>query len=566
VARKVTQEQLDEILKCKEDALYFLTEYLWLKHTTKGKIRWDHPYDYQERMIRACQDGESIFVNKSRRVGATWVSCAFALWKSMFFPDQQILILSRNEFSAKGLLRRVKFMYENLPDWLKTPTNRNSTMQMSFVFRYAGEVAESVIDSLTTTGDSGRGEDASVVIMDEAASIDNGDDVWASIGPTAAFGGQRIVVSTPKGTGGFYYRIVMALQLGVEDVGFKYIEAHWKRDCGLSDEWYEKATLGLSVQKKLQEFELSFLQTGSPYFDLIKLDRCYKPLDQFPEFVELAQPTRVNFTGVDTSTGTPRKDMGEPDYHSIVTLNERAVQCYAFHDNRIPLREFAGHNMRLDDGRIVFVEGKPTEVHRRFPGILSIERWATGDTVYNNHVAPEGDGVSELKGYWPSSPTKMRMLNELRMAFNDEALIITDRFTYMCLRSFEDQSTGVVERAGAAKGCFDDPVIGLAQCWREWKRWFGHQYNFSNMTTQAGQRMVGAHAAEDLGPAQINDVLPIGQRPIGPITEAGRGAHSPVPSAPGTRSALDDFDAIRSGRVSYRQSRMHPSRVRSGSR
>ena len=71
MSRKVTEEQLEEILKCKGDALYFLKTYLWLKHTTKGKFRWDKPYDYQAKLIQALQRGENIFVCKSRRVGAS---------------------------------------------------------------------------------------------------------------------------------------------------------------------------------------------------------------------------------------------------------------------------------------------------------------------------------------------------------------------------------------------------------------------------------------------------------------------------------------------------------------
>jgi len=558
VPRKVTPEQLEEILRCKEDALYFLTQYLWLKHTTKGKIKWDKPYPYQAKLIQDLQRGENVFVCKSRRVGASWVSCAFAMWKAMFFPDQQILILSQKQFSAIGLLTRIRFMYDNLPDWLKTPTSRNSRQEIAFVFRYGGMVAESVINSLSTTDRSGAGEDASVVVMDEAAFIEHADDVWAAVGPTAAFGGQRVVVSTPGGTGGFFYRMVSQLRLGVE-LGFVYIEAHWKRDCGLTDEWYEKATVGLSTQKRLQEFELAFLQTGFPFFDLMKLKNCYKPLDKHPEILDMAQPSQVNFSGVDTSNGVPRQDQGEPDYHSIVTINDKGVQIYAFNSNKMPLKDFAGQTVHGDDGKMYHVPGVPTKVHKEFPGIMCFERWSTGDVVLSRHVAPD-DGYSETKGFRTTNSSKMRILNDIRMAINSEAITITDPFTYQCFCAFEDQSTGIIERAGAAKGCYDDPVMSFAMAWREYRRWSGFQYDFSDQEMMSGQRMVALNRTDDLSPEALQKVLSVGNNGmVGPITDANP---TPTSKDPGVRSQLDDFDAVRSGRKGHRRERVRSSRMR----
>ena len=143
------------------------------------------------------------------------------------------------------------------------------------------------------------------------------------------------------------------------------------------------------------------------------------------------------------------------------------------------------------------------------------------------------------------------------MAINSEALVITDPFTYQCMTAFEDQSTGILERAGAAKGCYDDPVIALALAWREYKRWSGFQYDFSSQTTTAGQRMVAMTSTEDLSPSQLDKVLSVGQRMIGPITDA-----SPVPQAQGTRSPLDDFESVRNGKVSHRRTHMRPARMR----
>ena len=46
---------------------------------------------------------------------------------------------------------------------------------------------------------------------------------------------------------------------------------------------------------------------------------------------------------------------------------------------------------------------------------------------------------------------------------------------------------------------------------------------------------------------------------VGPMTDAA-GKDSPVPQGPGIRTALDDFDSVRNGRVSHRAS-MRPTGV-----
>ena len=274
--------------------------------------------------------------------------------------------------------------------------------------------------------------------------------------------------------------------------------------------------------------------------------------------MDLAQKTEVNFSGVDTSNGVPRQDQGDPDYHSIVVLNDRGIQTYAFHSNKMPLKEFAGQTIRGDENKMYHVAGIPTKIHATYPGIMCIERWATGDIVLSRHEAPN-DNNSEVHGFRTTNQSKMRLLNDLRLAVNSEAITITDAFTYQCMTAFEDQSTGITERAGAAKGCYDDPVMALAMAWREFRRWSGFQYDFTAYETNEGQRMIGMTSSEDLSASELDKVLSVGQTIFGPMTDAGK---SPVPQAQGTRSQLDEFDLVRSGQVRKRHTEMRPTRMR----
>ena len=538
MARLGTQEQLEEIEKCKEDFIYFLKQYLYIKHTTQGRLKWDKPYPFQVRVGRALQNGEDIFVCKSRRVGASTIVCAFALWLTMFFPDKEVIFLSEKESKAKSLLTRTRFMLRNLPPWLRPKTGANTKTELEFRFSVKEEAASSKITSLTTTGRSGAGEDAALVLMDEAAFIPDADDVWAAVAPTAAFGGQRAVVSTPSGTGNFFYRNVSALRRG-EDTGFTYIEAHWKRDCGLSDEWYKKATVGLSIQKRLQEFELTFLTTGSPFFDLIKLEQCYKDPRDHPGIADLMTKTQTSYSGVDTSEGRGTEGR-DPDYHSINILNEHGVQIRAWHSNTMSLRDFAGHTMELDDGTLVNVEGVPTKVHREYPGVMTIERWGSGDVTVSRHKVPD-DEVSIMETFRTTNASKMRLLNTLRQVIMDLGIVVTDPFTYECLTTFEDQTRGVVEKAGAAPGSYDDPVMSLALAVKGWIKYAGYTIDLGNMQTTDGRRMVAMRPENDLPMSKLAEMIPAGQQySAGPLVNI---------EVPGEfRRATDEFDLVRSGR------------------
>ena len=542
--RQITVSQAEEIKKCIDDVVYFVSTYCYLRHTTQGKIKWN-PYPYQLELLEALQRVEDVFVLKSRRVGASWTVCAYVLWLTMFHPDLTALLLSRKEFYAKGLLRRIKFMIKNLPLWMRPKLKTDSQSEMIFEFVFEDETAESNIISLTTTDESGRGEDAAIVFMDEGAFIPNADDTWAAVGPTASFGGQRVVVSTPNGVGGFFHRVIIQLQSGM-DAGFTYIEAHWKRGCGLTDAWFKKASAGFSTQKILQEFELTFLSAGSPFFDLVKVMECYKPLKEFPEMAEFMRKTEWHASGVDTSEGHSTVE-GEPDYHSVCILNEFGVQLVGFNSNKMPRTQFTGHIKQLEDGTRVKVMGVPTKLHKEYPGGMAIEIWGSGDITAQMHEIPE-DEISEMVEFRTTNPSKMRILNSLRRAINALQIIITDPFTYHCMTTFEDQTSGVVQKAGASKGGFDDPVITLALSWMMLKRHGGQFLNLSGLEVIGERRVISIDGLSDAAMSELNNILPVGEISMGPMVqglareEFGRG--------------LDDFAAVRSGRKSLRSSRL----------
>jgi len=64
----------------------------------------------------------------------------------------------------------------------------------------------SQIKAVSSSGTAGRSAALSMLIIDEAAFIDNIDEIWTSAQSTLSTGGKAIVLSTPNGVGNFFHR------------------------------------------------------------------------------------------------------------------------------------------------------------------------------------------------------------------------------------------------------------------------------------------------------------------------------------------------------------------------
>ena len=116
-----------------------------------------------------------------------------------FHKDKNILCIATKQETAKNMVTKVKFMYENLPSWLKIKADENNKLNL----RLANG---SQIKATSASSDAGRSEAVSLLLIDEAAFIDNIGEIWASAQQTLATGGGCIALSTPYGTGNWFHQ------------------------------------------------------------------------------------------------------------------------------------------------------------------------------------------------------------------------------------------------------------------------------------------------------------------------------------------------------------------------
>jgi len=448
---KLTREEADEYKRCRASALYTIEKYGHLRHIIRGKIKWV-PYPWQEDLIEYLQSGQNAVILKSRQVGASWTIAGFVAWLILFNPDIEILLLSQKEKKAIKLLAKVKFVIDNFPDFIRRPYSSTSQTRLAVVHRRAGKhiTSESSIDSLTTTGDSGRGDTARFVFLDEFAHLDNAEETWTSIKPTTSHGGQVVAASSPNGVSGAFARLWMQADGG--ESTFRAIRVHYT-DCGFGSKWLADASDGMTDNQINQEFELVFLGTGSPAFDPTYLAKCFFEHGLPQELADLPVNKGTFASGIDSAEIRRNKKVRTRDFNAVVTFNEYGMEV-ASEANQMPLDEWAGKTEEIGGERVEMM-GYVSAWHKKWPGLMLIEENGPGLTVENRHILPEDD-VSEIGLSRTTSKSKPRLVNQFALALAGGLVAITSKALYYQLLTYEDLGNN---QYSAPSGQYDDLVI-----------------------------------------------------------------------------------------------------------
>lgn len=487
----LTPDQIEEIAACSVDCRYFIEQFCWLEEKETRSIFPFVPFDWQWEILERLQRGESIVGNKSRRVGASWIVAAYVAWLINFYEGVNVLFVSENEDKSKKLLRKVKFILNNLAyrdsdnireatpaTFLRGEVAPGGDNQTYFAIAYRDNdgliVSQSEVNSLTTTSQSGRSEGASLVFWDEAAFAKPDDEAtWSALGPTTLTrGGQVVIFSTPNGVGGIFWQLVREGEEGTND-WFHFMEIHWSQ-AGITQAQIDiiRSALKMTQEKFEQEFELKFTQSGLRVFDSTFLDACYKPIAEHPDIEELLvrydETDGFYLSGADSFGGEVKKGQ-DPDYNSWVSITRSGITAYV-EANQDRLGDWAGKMSWNADGSQSFVKGKVSNLHEHWPGILIIEKNQTGSTVVLNYVPPD-DGVSSMIAATADVKSKPRIIEQLILAVEGIQCIITDAALY---HEMYDMQRG--SRPGqyeAPAGGHDDRVLAFAWAWDALLRYGG---------------------------------------------------------------------------------------------
>ncbi len=207
----------EEYLKCVKDPVYFMKKYCQIQHPTRGRIPFDL-YKFQERTLEQFQHNDYNIILKSRQLGISTISAGYSLWLMLFHEDKNVLVIATKQDVAKNLVTKVREMHMYLPSWLKGTTVEDNKLSLRFK-------NGSQIKAVSSSGDAGRSEALSLLVIDEAAFIDKIEEIWASAQQTLATGGKCIALSTPNGVGNWFQKTWVKAVEGTNN--FNTIRLHW---------------------------------------------------------------------------------------------------------------------------------------------------------------------------------------------------------------------------------------------------------------------------------------------------------------------------------------------------
>jgi hypothetical protein len=158
--------------------------------------------DYQREWINHVHeqvDDSYTILLKSRQIGATTIFSGYALQDALFNPYHEWINISTNEDEAQETLStKIKQPYSLLPKWFR---DRAPKVTKETEDRIAFDNGSS-ITSLPSTSKAGRGRAVFGVMIDEAAFIENADEIFAALDPMCY--GPIIIFSTANGMGNWY--------------------------------------------------------------------------------------------------------------------------------------------------------------------------------------------------------------------------------------------------------------------------------------------------------------------------------------------------------------------------
>jgi len=212
-------------------------------------------FEKQKDYIRFLQDrmdwDEEGIVEKSRDMGVTWVSVAFAWWLWTFHPGANISFGSRVERLVDkigdndSIFEKFRQLMRYLPRELR-PVGWNEKEHSAYMKIRNPE------NGSTITGEAGknigRGGRSSIYFIDEAAFIEYPDQVDKALSENTDC---KIYASTPNGTGNPFYR----KRFGGK---FPVFTFHWRADPRKNDAWYVKKQNTLEAEVLAQEVDLDY--------------------------------------------------------------------------------------------------------------------------------------------------------------------------------------------------------------------------------------------------------------------------------------------------------------------
>jgi len=450
-----------EYLKCAKDPVHFMRKYCYIQHPQRGRIQFNL-FPFQDKVLTLWRDNPYSIILKSRQLGISTLSAGYSLWLMIFHKDKNILCIATKQDTAKNMVTKVKFMYENLPSWLKlnAPENNKLTLRLD---------NGSQIKATSASSDAGRSEAVSLLLIDEAAFIENIGEIWASAQQTLATGGGCIALSTPYGTGNWFHQTWTRAEAGEND--FLPIKLPWFVHPERDETWRKRQDELLGDPRMAaQECDCDFSTSGDIVF--------------YPEYIEYYEKSFVKDPlekrGNDQNLWVWEQADYSRSYMVVADVSRGDGKDYsAFHvidtETNVQVAEYKGQIGTKEYGHLLV--GIATEYNE---AMLIIENanigWATIqvviDRAYQNLYYSQKSGEANVNSYFDKYQDHSKMVPGFTMSSRTRPMVIGKFQEYISDKGVTIQSKRLIEemktfiwrngRPEAQSGYNDDLVMAFS--------------------------------------------------------------------------------------------------------
>lgn len=252
----------EEYAKCFIDKsrIYMIQNYLKTFDATQRKMVQFNLFPRQQDLCSVMGNANNVVTTKPRQAGITTTAGAFISCE-MCLADpespQTVLVIGNTLDLAQQMVTKIREFLLQFPRWMwgdeyikANPKEYNEPPSVNEIFKICNQ-KELVLKNGCRVVARSSGPDASRgvggvqwLIFDEAAFIENGNDVYASALPTVSTGGHIIMISTPNGKDLLYYETCRQAKLKGTDEwnNFELVEMKWYQDPRYNKflEWYRK--------------------------------------------------------------------------------------------------------------------------------------------------------------------------------------------------------------------------------------------------------------------------------------------------------------------------------------
>lgn len=456
------EEIKKEIIKAGKNPSYFLKNYAKITHPERGMIPFK-TYGFQDDLLDKFRDHRFNVIVKARQLGISTIVAGYIAWLLLFYREKNVLVMATKYSTASNMVKKVKYIVANVPEWLKIATVKTDNKN-SFELTNGSQ-----IKAVATTEEAGRSEAVSLLVIDEAAHIDNMESIWTALYPTISTGGRCISLSSPNGIGNWFHKTYEDAQNNQNL--FIPTNLPWSVHPDHDEEWFINETKNLAKREIAQEYLCSFNASGETVIDPDDLEHIRK---------NILEPKNKSWVDRNYHIWKPYNHQGKYiisadvargdglDYSVFHVLNASTMEQVAEYQGKLEPDQFIKllNDVGVEYGNALLV------VENNNIGFTVAQKLANmgyrnlyySSKTNHDYIEPNMayGNSSAVAGFTTSMKTRPLIIAKLDEMIRNKSLTINSARTLRELEKF----IWVNGRPEAQKGYNDDLVLSLAiACW-----------------------------------------------------------------------------------------------------